>query len=60
MADTDDGRRIIDQEKAASINPEDYFVMDSSANGTRAVLFTIVTAAISAALDGLEALLSAT
>ncbi len=51
MADADNGRRIIDQEQAATVNPEDFFVMDSSANGTRAVLFTIVTAAIETALN---------
>lgn len=46
----DNGRRIIDQDTTLTINPADYIIIDSSANGTRKITYENLCAAVALTL----------
>ena len=46
----DNGRRIIDQEAALTINPEDNIIIDSTTNGTRKITYQALCAAVAETL----------
>nr|DAG31489.1 MAG TPA: hypothetical protein [Caudoviricetes sp.] len=47
---TDEGRRIIDQEQALTIFPEDCIIIDSATNGTRQITYEALCKAVASTL----------